>query len=138
MRPTHLGKAGRTIKPEGARSFGRAGKVKSLVHFSTAHGAHDSVVRVGAELEDGAGQALDRVLAHPSANVACGGRKALASGTHRFGAKQAEESPMQRRDLNAPDAYHPVAAYTQAIEVSGATRTLYQRPSRPEDGRHNP
>ena len=27
---------------------------------------------------------------------------------------------MQRRDLNAPDAYHPVAAYTQAIEVSGA------------------
>jgi 2-iminobutanoate/2-iminopropanoate deaminase len=32
---------------------------------------------------------------------------------------------MQRRDLNASDAYHPVAAYTQAIEVSGATRTLY-------------
>jgi 2-iminobutanoate/2-iminopropanoate deaminase len=32
---------------------------------------------------------------------------------------------MQRRDLNAPDAYHPVAAYTQAIEVSGATHTLY-------------
>ena len=32
---------------------------------------------------------------------------------------------MQRRDLNAPDAYLPVAAYTQAIEVSGATRTLY-------------
>jgi len=32
---------------------------------------------------------------------------------------------MQRRNLNAPDAYHPVAAYTQAIEVSGATRTLY-------------
>jgi 2-iminobutanoate/2-iminopropanoate deaminase len=32
---------------------------------------------------------------------------------------------MQRRDLNAADAYHPVAAYTQAIEVSGATRTLY-------------
>ena len=32
---------------------------------------------------------------------------------------------MQRRDLNAPDAYHPVAAYTQAIEVSGAARTLY-------------
>ena len=31
---------------------------------------------------------------------------------------------MQRRDLNAPDAYHPVAAYTQAIEVSGAARTL--------------
>jgi enamine deaminase RidA (YjgF/YER057c/UK114 family) len=32
---------------------------------------------------------------------------------------------MQRRDLNAPDAPHPVAAYTQAIEVSGASRTLY-------------
>jgi hypothetical protein len=32
---------------------------------------------------------------------------------------------MQRRDLNAPDAHLPVAAYTQAIEVSGATRTLY-------------
>jgi enamine deaminase RidA (YjgF/YER057c/UK114 family) len=32
---------------------------------------------------------------------------------------------MQRRDLNAPDAPPPVAAYTQAIEVSGATRTLY-------------
>jgi len=32
---------------------------------------------------------------------------------------------MQRRDLNASDAPAPVAAYTQAIEVSGATRTLY-------------
>ena len=32
---------------------------------------------------------------------------------------------MQRRDLNAPDAPLPAAAYTQAIEVSGATRTLY-------------
>src|SRR5580658_8524965 len=32
---------------------------------------------------------------------------------------------MQRRDLNALDAYLPVAAYTQAIEVTGATRTLY-------------
>jgi 2-iminobutanoate/2-iminopropanoate deaminase len=32
---------------------------------------------------------------------------------------------MQRRDLNAPDAPLPVAAYTQAIEVSGAARTLY-------------
>ena len=32
---------------------------------------------------------------------------------------------MQRRDLNAPDTYLPVAAYTQAIEVSGAARTLY-------------
>ena len=32
---------------------------------------------------------------------------------------------MQRRYLNAPDAPPPVAAYTQAIEVTGATRTLY-------------
>ena len=32
---------------------------------------------------------------------------------------------MQRRDLNAPDAYYPVAAYRQALEVSGATHTLY-------------
>jgi 2-iminobutanoate/2-iminopropanoate deaminase len=32
---------------------------------------------------------------------------------------------MQRRDLNAPEAPAPVAAYTQAIEVTGATRTLY-------------
>jgi 2-iminobutanoate/2-iminopropanoate deaminase len=32
---------------------------------------------------------------------------------------------MQRRNLNAPDAYHPIAAYTQAIEVSGAARTLH-------------
>jgi enamine deaminase RidA (YjgF/YER057c/UK114 family) len=32
---------------------------------------------------------------------------------------------MRRRDLNASDACHPVAAYTQAIEVSGAARTLY-------------
>ena len=32
---------------------------------------------------------------------------------------------MQRRDLNASDAYRPVAAYTQAVEVSGAARTLY-------------
>ena len=32
---------------------------------------------------------------------------------------------MQRRDLNANDAPPPAAAYTQAIEVTGATRTLY-------------
>jgi 2-iminobutanoate/2-iminopropanoate deaminase len=32
---------------------------------------------------------------------------------------------MQRRDLNAPDTPPPVAAYTNAIEVSGTTRTLY-------------
>ena len=32
---------------------------------------------------------------------------------------------MQRRDINAPDAPAPVSAYTQAVEVTGATRTLY-------------
>lgn len=32
---------------------------------------------------------------------------------------------MQRRDLNAPDAPPPVSAYTHAVEVSGAARTLY-------------
>ena len=32
---------------------------------------------------------------------------------------------MQRRDLNAPDTPPPVAAYTNAIEVSGTARTLY-------------
>jgi len=32
---------------------------------------------------------------------------------------------MQRRDINAPDAAAPVGVYTQAVEVTGATRTLY-------------
>ena len=32
---------------------------------------------------------------------------------------------MHRRDLNAPDVHPPVAAYTHAIEVAGASRTLY-------------
>jgi len=32
---------------------------------------------------------------------------------------------MQRRDLNAADAASPVGAYTQAVEITGATRTLY-------------
>jgi len=32
---------------------------------------------------------------------------------------------MQRRDLNAPDAPPPAATYTQVIEITGATRTLY-------------
>jgi enamine deaminase RidA (YjgF/YER057c/UK114 family) len=50
---------------------------------------------------------------------------AATSSAHLLGAKQAEESPMQRRDLNAPDTPPPVAAYTNAIEVSGVTRTLY-------------
>lgn len=32
---------------------------------------------------------------------------------------------MQRRDIQAEDAPAPAGAYTQAIEVTGATRTLY-------------
>lgn len=32
---------------------------------------------------------------------------------------------MQRRDINAPDAPAPVGAYTHAVEVSGAARTVY-------------
>jgi enamine deaminase RidA (YjgF/YER057c/UK114 family) len=32
---------------------------------------------------------------------------------------------MQRRDINAADAPQPVSPYTQAVEITGATRTLY-------------
>ncbi|MBN8890554.1 MAG: enamine deaminase RidA [Acetobacteraceae bacterium SCN 69-10] len=32
---------------------------------------------------------------------------------------------MQRRDINAPDGPAPAGAYSQAVEVSGASRTLY-------------
>jgi 2-iminobutanoate/2-iminopropanoate deaminase len=32
---------------------------------------------------------------------------------------------MQRRDVNAADAPAPAGQYTQAVEVSGAARTLY-------------
>ena len=32
---------------------------------------------------------------------------------------------MQRRDINAPDAPAPAGAYTQAIEITAAARTLY-------------
>lgn len=32
---------------------------------------------------------------------------------------------MQRRDINSPNAPMPAGAYTQAIEITGATRTLY-------------
>jgi enamine deaminase RidA (YjgF/YER057c/UK114 family) len=32
---------------------------------------------------------------------------------------------MQRRDLNAADAPAPAGQYTQAVEVTGASRTLY-------------
>src|SRR5262245_25550285 len=42
---------------------------------------------------------------------------ALGWAPQPFGAEQPEESKMQRRDVNAPDAYLPVASYTQAIEV---------------------
>jgi enamine deaminase RidA (YjgF/YER057c/UK114 family) len=36
-----------------------------------------------------------------------------------------EETLMQRRDINAADAPAPAGQYTQAVEVTGATRTLY-------------
>ena len=32
---------------------------------------------------------------------------------------------MQRRDINAADAPAPAGQYTQAVEVTGTTRTLY-------------
>ena len=32
---------------------------------------------------------------------------------------------MQRRDINAADAPAPAGQYTQAVEVNGASRTLY-------------
>ena len=32
---------------------------------------------------------------------------------------------MQRRDLNAVDAPKPAGSYTQAVEVTGVSRTLY-------------
>lgn len=32
---------------------------------------------------------------------------------------------MQRRDINAPDAPPPADQYTQAVDVTGTTRTLY-------------
>ena len=32
---------------------------------------------------------------------------------------------MQRRDHNAPDAPAPAGTYTQAVEITGATRTLF-------------
>ena len=32
---------------------------------------------------------------------------------------------MQRRDINAADAPEPAGQYTQAVEVTGASRTLY-------------
>lgn len=32
---------------------------------------------------------------------------------------------MQRRDINAPDAVAPASPYSQAVEVSGVSRTLY-------------
>src|SRR5262249_25025293 len=67
-----------------------------------------------------------------SSDVACAGRTALLFLQHVVLPRctptfepMSKGEQMQRRDLNAPDAPAPVAAYTQAIEVSGATRTLY-------------
>jgi 2-iminobutanoate/2-iminopropanoate deaminase len=43
---------------------------------------------------------------------------------------------MQRRDINAADAPAPAGQYTQAVEVTGASRTLYvnQQVSTASDG----
>ena len=38
---------------------------------------------------------------------------------------QPRRRPMQRRDINAADAPAPAGQYTQAVEVTAATRTLY-------------
>ena len=40
---------------------------------------------------------------------------------------------MQRREINAPDAPAPAGSYTQAIEITGATRTLYVSGQVPAD-----
>ena len=44
---------------------------------------------------------------------------------------------MQRRDINAPDAPMPASKYTQAVEVTGATRTLYVSGQVPADTQGN-
>ncbi len=44
---------------------------------------------------------------------------------------------MQRRDINAPDAPIPAAPYTQAVEITGATRTLYVSGQVPSDIKGN-
>src|SRR5277367_3633910 len=38
---------------------------------------------------------------------------------------QSRRLPMQRRDINAADAPPPAGQYTQAVEVTGASRMLY-------------
>jgi enamine deaminase RidA (YjgF/YER057c/UK114 family) len=40
---------------------------------------------------------------------------------------------MQRRDINAPDAAQPASPYTQAVEITGASRTLYVSGQIPAD-----
>jgi enamine deaminase RidA (YjgF/YER057c/UK114 family) len=40
---------------------------------------------------------------------------------------------MQRRDINAPDAPAPAGSYTQAVEITGASRTLYVSGQIPAD-----
>ena len=41
------------------------------------------------------------------------------------GRRVIEEASMQRRDINAADAPAPAGQYTQAVEVTGTSRTLY-------------
>ena len=46
---------------------------------------------------------------------------------------------MTRRDINAPDAPAPASPYSQAVEVTGAARTLYVSGQIPADrGGHVP
>ncbi len=40
---------------------------------------------------------------------------------------------MQRRDINAPDAPAPAGSYTQAVEITGASRMLYVSGQVPAD-----
>ncbi len=45
--------------------------------------------------------------------------KQAADASHR------KKTEMQRRDINAEDGPAPAGQYTQAVEVTGVTRTLY-------------
>src|SRR6185312_15721915 len=46
-------------------------------------------------------------------------------------------SPMNLRPVNAPDAPQPVGGYAQAMEVTGARRTLYVSGQIPQDAAGN-
>ena len=50
------------------------------------------------------------------------------------GAAQPRSSPRQHCDINAADAPAPAGQYTQAVEVTGASRTLYGQVGIAADG----